>query len=400
MKNETKILVQYSKLIRIASLCKRLMIRSWMALCRILPIVNNKIVIVNYYGKGYGDNGKAIVQKLLMQDIPLDIVWAVKSLTEIENFPPGVRFVKFRSLTFYKEMATARIWIDNSRQGAAIIKRSGQFYIQTWHGGLPLKQIEKDAYEHLARGYLDDAIYDSKKIDLMISGNAFFSKLCKTSFWYDGAILECGTPRLDSLINYDQSERNIICEKLGLPKDKKFVLYAPTFRVNKDMECYNLYYNKILNTLEKKTGDEWCFIVRLHPNISVEQDTLRYSSSVLNGTQFPDLYELLKITDLLISDYSSVIFEGALLEKPVALFTTDLDAYIKDRNFYFNLNELPFPICENNEMLMRTIECFDTAAYKVEVEKFNDSINYFETGEAASRIVHIILEVIQNEKYC
>ena len=199
---------------------RRCLVHIWMYICRICPVDQNKIVIMNYYGGGFGDNGKAVALKLREKNSNVKIVWPAIA-SNCEKLPDFCKYVKYRSLAYYYEMATAAVWVDNSRKAADIIKRKNQYYIQTWHGMVPLKRIEKDAQDSLSIGYLEDAKHDSEMANVFLSGCEFFTKLCKSSFFYEGEVLECGSPRLDIMFNQSEKSKQEIRKKLKIPNDKK-----------------------------------------------------------------------------------------------------------------------------------------------------------------------------------
>ncbi|MBQ3551530.1 MAG: CDP-glycerol glycerophosphotransferase family protein, partial [Clostridia bacterium] len=238
--------------------CKHFVIRSMMTAFRVFPINRKKIVICNYFGKGYGDNGKAIAEALLKRDPELDIVWGVKSQFK-GSLPENIRAVEYNSVKYLWELATAAAWVDNSRKNAGIKKRKKQFYVQTWHGTVALKRIEKDVEENLDEFYVAGAKNDSKMANIILSGCRFFTELCRRTFWFDGEIAEVGSPRSDALFNTDESKQAEVKKALGIPQDKKVVLYAPTFRADGNLECYNMDFEAVLDALEKKTGDSWVF---------------------------------------------------------------------------------------------------------------------------------------------
>lgn len=369
---------------------RRVLVHLWMRLCRVFPIEDEKIVVVSYYGRGYGDNGKAILRCLPQG---LDVVWAAMP-EEKHTLPESVRYVRYRSFGYYYEMATARVWIDNCRKPSDIIKRPGQYYMQTWHGGTALKRIERDAADKLSRGYLDDARQDSAMADVILSGSGYFTRLCRDSFWYQGEILECGTPRLDVLFHGDGAVRWQVLERLGVPGGKRVALYAPTFRASGGTDYCDLDWEALSRALAKRWGGEWVFILRLHPNAAALAEGLRFSELVYNGTDYPDLYELLPAADAVITDYSSIMFEAGMLHKPVLLYAPDLTRYEKERNFYFDLKELPFPLAQTGEELMERILRFDEESYRNDLTRFNDTMDYRETGNAAETAAGRIMEVI------
>lgn len=368
-------------------------IRAFMYLCRIFKIDRNKVAIVSYYGKGFGDNGKGIALQLMEKNPKLDIVWLVSDM-ENAAVPAPMRCVGYRSLRGYWELATAAVWIDNSRKSLGIIKRKGQYYIQTWHGMVALKRIEKDAVEHLSADYVRGAKHDSAMADVILSGCGFFTELCRRAFWYDGEILECGSPRLDVLFQQTPEKSLQVKEALGIPANKRVLLYAPTFRAGGQTECYIRDYQKILDVLQERTGEEWVAAVRLHPNVAAQAGFITYSETVINATDYPDLYELIPAADVVISDYSSLMFDAGLIHKPVFLYATDIADYAADRNFYFDIEKLPFPLAHNAEELLQNLAAFEEEPYQKQLEQFNASVEYYENGTASEAVANRIVEVL------
>lgn len=389
------ILLKFTGLVRLLLLIRRFFVRCFMLLCRVRPIEKNKVVFINYSGRGFGDNGKPVALKLKELYPDIDIVWATKGGTE-STLPEGIRSVTYHTPAFYREMATAGVWLNNCRMSAEIIKRKGQFYIQLWHGGVPLKKIEKDTEKTLEKTYIEHSKYDSSISDIVISGCDYFTDIVKNSFWFDGEILECGTPRLDPVFSVSDEKAAEIRRAAGLPSEKKVILYVPTFRADLRTDCYRINFESVLEQLKKSTGDEWVFAVRLHPNVASKADFIEYSERVINATAYPDLYELLPVCDAVVSDYSSVMFEAGMLEKIVFLFATDIEEYIKDRELYFDMHELPFILAESNGEFISAIRDFDKDKYFSELRQFNDKMNYFEKGNAADILAERIIQHIKN----
>lgn len=373
---------------------KRSLLHLMMRCLRIFPVDKNKIAIVNFCGKGFGDSGKAVALTLLEKKPDLDIVWIANEKYR-ETIPAPIRFVRYCSVAYYKEMATAGVWIDNARKGREVLKRKNQYYIQMWHGDLGLKKAEKDAESALTPTYLADAQYDSRMADLFLSGSDFFTARIHDAFWYDGEILKCGIPRMDVAFHPVEGIRDMVREKLGIPADKRIVLYAPTFRDHGEMDCYQLDFAGALETLRASTGEDWVFAVRLHPNIVEKADFIPYSNTVFNATTYPDLYELLPAVDMVVTDYSSLMFEAGFLGKPVILFATDIAEYVSTRGeFYFDIRSLPFPLAENNQELLNRLSDFDKIAYAQAIHQFYEEVGLYEGGRASEQVADRILEIL------
>ena len=353
------------------------------------PIEKNKIVICSYYGKGYSDNGKYIVNEILRRNLDVDIVWIVEDENIDNRLPKQIRSVEYMSKYMIYELATAKIWIDNSRKHHYVKKRKEQKYIQTWHGGVALKRIEADAGNTLTKNYIRLAKRDSENIDILISNSKFNSDMYKRAFWYEGNILECGSPRNDSIVNRDTMLINKVKNVLGIESDKKIIMYAPTFRKDNNIEKYKFDYSKIIKEFNEMFSTEFVLIIRLHPNIFKSSTKLNLESikDVYNASFYSDMQELLSVSDILITDYSSSMFDFMLSRKPCFIYASDEESYLNERGFYFDIKELPFLYSKNQKELINNIREFDRELYKNKVENFINKIESYDMGKASSCVV-------------
>ncbi|MBS4209152.1 CDP-glycerol glycerophosphotransferase family protein [Bacillus sp. FJAT-50079] len=362
------------------------------------PIKKNKIFLFSYYGSQYGCNPKYITEYIL-ENYPkgkFDIVWAFDNVNPRKNLS-GFRKVKIMTLQYFYELCTSKVIITNFRTTDLFVKRKSQYYIQTWHSSLRLKQIEKDAEAALPPTYVEMAKRDSKKCDLLLSGCKYSSDIFRRSFWYDGEIFEHGTPRNDFLLRSNPKIKGKIIKKLNISSDYKVILYAPTFRKNNDLTVYNLDYSKVVTTLEKKYGGKWVFLIKLHPHLISRSEELVYGNDVINVTSYNDIQELLNISDALITDYSSLMFDYSITKKPCFLYAPDFKDYTsQDRNLYFNLLELPFKTAMNNDELINEIRFFDPGKYAEDIVHFFKKVGSFEDGTASEMLVERINEVCFN----
>ncbi|ULQ60043.1 CDP-glycerol glycerophosphotransferase family protein [Brucepastera parasyntrophica] len=359
-------------------------------LFRIVPIKKYKIFISNYSGKGYSDNAKYIVENILKQKLDFDLVWSVIPGFN-DSIPPQIRQVKYGSLRAKYEEATAKIWIDNSRKLTFVRKRKKQFYIQTWHGSVALKKIEKDAEDKLPCAYIEKAKHDSQLINLILSNSGFCTEMYKRAFWYDGEILESGSPRNDILIKKPEDKKKKVYDYFHLDYNTKILLYAPTFRTDYNTDTYNIHFSEALSALSEKNNCKVVFLVRLHPNISERSENLFFSDTVINATFYPDMQELMLVSDILITDYSSSMFEFILMKKPVFLYINDYHEYMEERGFYFDLTSLPFPLAVNTDDLIQKIIYFDSEKYVSQLNAFFQQLQLFEDGNASDRVVNRII---------
>lgn len=361
----------------------------------IFPIQKEKIVVCNYKGKGYGDNGKYIVKEIISQGLKYDIVWLLnKSLINKTVIPEQVRIVEYGTLKSLYELSTAKIWIDNCRKDYYPIKRKGQHYIQTWHGGIALKKVEKDAASQLGLHYIMSAKNDSKMADIFISNSKFCTRMYRDAFWYNKEILEIGSPRCDLFFCDTDEVKNKVKSHYHIDTDSKILIYAPTFRQAGLTSIYNIDFNRLLKVLQEKFKSKWTILVRLHPNISNKSNFMEYSNDIINATDYDDMYELMAASDILITDYSSTMFEFSFMKKPVFLYCPDIDSYKKERNFYFELHELPYPVVEDNESLLLKMKSFDRDDYLRDLNPFLNRLGLVENGHASKELLEYVKKII------
>lgn len=366
-------------------------------LFRIFPIKKNKIYCSNFYGKGYGDNPKYICEELLSSPRKYEIVWAVRDLDE--KMPDGIKKVKYLSFKSIYEASTSSVWIDNVRKDIWFRKRKNQLYIQTWHGGIGFKKIEAACASSLPDSYIIQAKHDSRMIDCLLSASSWNTDVYRQNFWYNGPVLMTGLPRHDILMSIDDDKIEMIKTKLGIPDDCKIALYAPTFR--KDMLDYSIYelnWESILKELKNKFGGKWIGAIRLHPGLI--QAINSYPNSCIDLSDYPDAQEILAIADILITDYSSVIFDYSLMNKPAFIYATDLDDYCKDREIYFDIKSLPFPYSDTQAGLKNNIRFFNYDDYVKALKKLlYDDCGMYPTANASKNVCNIINNYIDGKSF-
>ena len=354
----------------------------WQGFWRIMPLKKNKILFWADNFKSFGCSPKYIAT-WLAREYPgkYELVWVLERGRSIpEGLPDGIRIVPYFSMDYLRQIVTAKVIVCNHRTGPyhRFRKRKGQFYIQTWHSSLRLKKIEGDA-PSLDADYVAFAKADSKKIDLLLSGCRFSTEIFRRAFWYSGEILECGTPRCDGFFQNTTEVRRKVFDHFGIAEGKKLVLYAPTFRKDGKPSLYGFSPDALAQSL----GADWVIGCRLHPNLAGSVDT----GCGLDMTGYPDMQELLVSCDLLITDYSSSMFDMAVAGKACALYMPDLKAYQeKERGLYFDVQALPFPQAESMAALCHILKNWNEEAYRAGVDAFCHQIGSFEKGNAAQAV--------------
>lgn len=361
----------------------------WQGFWRLTPIQQNKIILWADNFKSFGCSPKYIAL-YLAEHFPgkYDIVWVLEQGREVPaDLPDGIRIVRHFSMQYLKEIATAKIVICNARTGEvhAFKKRRSQYYIQTWHSSLRLKKIEGDA-PGLGEQYVQTAMQDSRKIDLLLSGCRFSTDIFRRAFWYDGHILEKGTPRCDGFFADKGAVKEKVYRYFGIPADKKLVLYAPTFRRDKKPSLYGFNPEALQNAL----GESWVVGCRLHPNLNGAVDM----GTAIPMSGYPDMQELLIACDLLVTDYSSSMFDMAVAGKRCVLYVPDLTQYMtNERGLYFDVASLPFPQAQDMESLCRCVQEFDANAYQKSLAAFCTQIGSYEDGNAAAAVAERIQQL-------
>ncbi|MCR4648549.1 MAG: CDP-glycerol glycerophosphotransferase family protein [Lachnospiraceae bacterium] len=361
-----------------------------------LPVQKNKVVCSSFHERGYSDNPKYIVEELKTQK-KYKIIWLLDDMSLSETLPPEIIPCKSESLTAIYHLVTAAVWIDNCRKKFRYKKRK-TLYIQTWHGGGGGKKCEKDVIEKLDDIYVNRAIKDAKNTDIMIAADYFTGMLYKKSFWFNGIVARIGYPRNVPILSNDKKD---ICKRVkeyfGIDHDKGILLYAPTFRKEDEEFLKEIDFSRLLNSFSEVMQKEYVIITHMHVNIKSEGKKLDYEiNKVINGNTYTDMQELLVAADFLITDYSSVAYDFALMKKPVFRFLPDLKAYQADRDMYFDINEYPYPFAENNDELEGIIRNFDYLTYLKNLEVYLDKVGAIYNENAAKRVAEYIVEYTEN----
>ena len=349
----------------------------------------NKVIFMTF-NHTYSCNPKYICQELLRQQLPVDLVWVVKPEQPTE-VPEGVRTVVYGTYAYLKEVATARVWVDNAfgfSWNPIPIKKKGQFYIQTWHGSLGLKRIGRENVKN--RRWSFAARLNSKWVDLCVSNSGFETGVFRQTHWPKNEILELGHPRNDILFGENAEVAERVHAYFGIAGHKKIVLYAPTFRNDDAADCYDLDYSRLLDALEERFGGEFVLLNRFHMKTLKARETRVADSRILDATAYPDIQELMVASDVGITDYSSWICDFVLTGRPGFLYAADLEKYDRERGFYYPLEETPFPIAQNNDQLIENISGFNAERYAAKKESFLQARGCKENGTAAMRTVEII----------
>lgn len=364
----------------------------------ILPVRKNIIVFDCSMGRNYTGNCRYIYENMVKEglDQRYQCVWFFRN-TDIDI--PGkaviVPYARFRYLYY---MAVAGIWVFDCRQPGFLKKRSNVRYIQTWHG-TPLKKLALDMEDvFMANGesieeYKANFHKNSRSWDYLISQNPFSTTTFRRCFAFEKEMLEIGYPRNDMLIN-DNNEEGIkrLKQKYGLPFDKKVILYAPTWRDDEYDKKGDYKFSPKLDfhLLKENLEQDYVMIVKYHYLVQDCIDWSQYGDFIYHFDD--DITGMYLVSDYLITDYSSVMFDYSVLKRPMFFYCYDLEKYKNTlRGFYFDFQaEAPGPISETTEQLLYDIQNFDKKEWTNRYQNFTDKYNPWDDGHASEKVTRLI----------
>lgn len=355
------------------------------ALGLFIPI-DEKAILFSAHGRKYNDSPKAIYEYLIAQAQYADykFYWAIENNYKTEI--PG-NFIQIKPDTFqyFCTALKCKYWVTcvNIERGLRF-KRKKNVYLNTWHG-IPIKTVGNEAV-----GRKD---YDFSYIDLFCISGDYEMDVYKRSFRIEPSqILKVGMPRNDGLYHTTQEQICQIKEILGIPDDKKVLLYAPTWRDSKDGgNSYQIKPPIDLELWQEKLSDEYVLLFRTHPYTN-ELLGVEFNDFVRDCTNYPDINHLMKCADILISDYSATIFDYAILERPIICFAYDLEEYAKERGFALDIKtEVPGGICATEHEVIDRIVHMDRAREIQAVKQFKGKYIAY-GGNATEQCVSAMFE--------
>lgn len=358
-----------------------------------MPIKENVVLFETFMAKNYSDSPKYIYEALnKMYPGKYECVWAINGKHDI---PYGAKTIKRFSFQYAYYCAISKYLVFNVRQPLWFRKREGQVFLETWHG-TPLKRLVFDQEEVTSASpkYKEQFYKQRKEWDYLVSANPFSSKTFRSCFMYEGKMLEYGYPRNDILYASDKEERaKRLKEKLGIPLDKKTILYAPTWRDDEHYGKGEYKFTLALDLKKMKTmlEKDYVLLLRTHHYIADKIDTTGLEGFAYNFSTYDDISEIYLITDICITDYSSVFFDFANLKRPILFYTYDIEKYKNQlRGFYIDMNtEVPGPLLYTSEEVIDAILHIDTIQnrYQKRYDDFYDRFCCFDDGHASENIV-------------
>jgi CDP-glycerol glycerophosphotransferase len=352
------------------------------------PIKKNRFLFIANEGRGYTCNLKYIFEHIyaLYKD-KYEFIWCMNISENLPKKYSEIETVKFLSYKYIKYELTSKYVITNFTVDPFIKKRKHQIFVNTWHG-VPYKNIEIDGSLYMKT--LRDI--RSKTTDYVISECELFTKVMSKE-WLIGEskFMPIRLPRNDlffkDMTKTTQKVRNIY----NVIDNIKIILYAPTFRGNirrPDALNIDLDVKNLLKILSLKYNNEFVLFSRSHHNIF---DSELHIENAISVNNYPDMQELLSAADVLITDYSSSMWDFSLTYKPCFVYAPDLKRYGSVRGFQIPIEQWPFPIAETNERLMQNIKNFDEEKYKQAIKQHHLNLGSYETGTAAEQFCKRLL---------
>jgi CDP-glycerol glycerophosphotransferase len=344
-----------------------------------------KLILFNSFGgRKYNDSPKVIFEHMINQDNykSLDFVWAFE---EPDKFNiPNCRKVKIDTLAYFLTALKAKYWVSsvNIERGLKF-KKNNTIYLNTWHGA-GTKKIGNSV-----KGRKD---FDFSNVDIMLVQSVYEKEIFKRDFLVkDESFLICGFPRSDELFNTQSEKIEEYKVKFEIPKDKKVILYAPTWRESTDLgKSYELKPPIDINKWREKLGENYVVLFRMHA-FTTKVMNLHFNDFVKDMSNYSDVNHLLLISDILITDYSTMVFDYSVLEKPFICFGYDYDKYCAERGLYIDLNkEYPNGVLKTEEDVLNLIVSID---YEKECEKVRKFKAKFieEGGDATEKTINKLM---------
>lgn len=364
---------------------------------RRMPLRKDWILFESFFGRSYSDSPKYLYEYLQKTyGSRYRYIWVMnKSSHELAK--TGKHTVcRLESLRYVYFMARCGYRIFNVRQPSWSKKREGIVFVETWHG-TPLKKLGFDMGDVFSSNPEFKSVFyrQAKEWDYLISANPFSTDVFTRAFGCRREqILEYGYPRNDIL--YAQDGEGIAADvkrELGIPEGRRVILYAPTWRDDQVISVGHYGFELALDLalLQREVGQDSVILLRTHYYVAQQMDFSAYQGFVYDGSQYEDVSRLYLISDILITDYSSVFFDYANLKRPILFFAYDYESYAEEmRGLYIDMErELPGPVLTTNQEVVEALRRIDEVSvqYRTRYEEFYERFCCVDDGRASERII-------------
>ncbi len=359
----------------------------------IFPVKNGRILFVAFEGEKISDNPKCVYDFLERQATDkMEFIWVYNGENKNPDLPGNVRIIKKRSFQRFFYMATAQVIVDNYPPSVLVPSRKKQLYIETWHAGGAYKRIG-NAYQTKKQTEKRMTDLAMRAVKIFVSSSKVFTQTnIKEGYQYAGEVLNCGMPRNDIFFDGEAVEAAANKVRAYYSLKTPIVVYAPTFRGEIDhTDALNVELDteKLGEALKARYGEDAAVLVRHH---YLDRHNYNFGDHVTDAGDYPDMQELLCAADILITDYSSSMWDFALLGRSCFLYTPDIDQYIRDRGVFTPPEQWPGMICRSMDELCDKIKNIEEDACAAKAKRHLDFMGSYETGHATEMISNRIVD--------
>ncbi len=375
-------------------------------LCGLFPADQKLVVFESFFGRQYSCNPRAIYEYMKVHCPEYKLVWSSVPASEKIFDAHQVPHIRRYSLKWILLMCRAGFWVTNIRFPSWFHKPGHTVYLQTWHG-TPLKKLALDTEEYFMDGmgikqYKDNFAKDAGTWDYLVSPNRYSSEIFTRAFGFHRTMIESGYPRNDFLYNANNGETiEKLKESCGIPKNKKVILYAPTWRDDQyyGRGRYKFDLDLDLHLMQAALGEDYIVMIRMHYLVADHLDLSSFAGFAYDFSRYEDIRELYLIADLLITDYSSVFFDYANLKRPMIFFAHDIEDYRDHlRGFYFDFEKsAPGPLVRTTDQVIQAIRKLEASDFAVSgsFEAFFQKFCALEGGHSSEKVVKSVFKKIK-----
>lgn len=372
----------------------------------LLPVDRNKVLFSGWGGK-YHDNPKYLSQKLHEMMPEKEIYWEMWDFSCKEDIPDYVRILIPNTFKHCIYKNRCRVVVDSGAGYSSfnttnkfkhslqklLLYNKKQYNLSTWHGN-PVKCFGADI--HGNEDWSVESYFTSSKG--MLTDSDYVAKIMKGAYLNKMPMINIGTPRTDLLFDKTFRLKELLKNKLGLPLDKKIIMYAPTWRDNADdsglIQLAMIDVDQLTRALHDKFGGDWVFLLRTHNNVlnALRERGIfeKYGSKIINGNKGIDMMEYMCATDILLTDFSGSVYDVALTKNPCFLFSHDLEKYEKERGMYKPISFFPYTFSDSFEDLLNDISKFDEDEAEKKRLSFLKAIGNKNDGKSSQRVVEFL----------
>jgi CDP-glycerol glycerophosphotransferase len=357
--------------------------------------LRDAVVYTSFRGRQYSDSPRMIHEELMRRGLPLEHLWVVRDGQV--RVPDTVQVLRANSREHFEALSRARFMVSNDHFPKWFERRDDQTCLQTWHG-TPLKQLGFDVSDLRSGARRFEVGWDRhvRNWQYVLSPNPFTTPILRRAYAIEGEMLELGYPRNDLLAGADRDERTReVRRRLGLPEGARTVLYAPTYRddLRDNRGRYRLEPALDVDLLRSAVGEDTIVLFRKH-HYCVDPVPVTADGFVRDVSEYPDGTELMLAADVLVTDYSSMMFDFANTGRPMLFFTYDLDAYRDEiRGFYFDFAaQAPGPLLRTNAELADALRDLDgvAASHADRYREFAATFCSLDDGHASARVADAV----------